>query len=530
MRYSWFYIVLGMFLFPQNEALGADGYVRLRGIDVLHYRIALTIDATDSVIVGDTGIIVSITDGNIKEIPFDLGVMDVDAVTMAGQALVFTHEGEKLFVSLPETYEPGTRLEIRVAYHGQPKDGLFIMKNKFGDRTIFADNFSNRAHHWFPGVDHPYDKATAEFIVTAPGNYDVVANGRLLETTQLPDGGRRTHWRTATEIPTYCMVIGATEFSVIHAGSWNGIPVSYYLYPQDRENGKIDFERSTQMLEFYSGLIGPYPYSKLALVQSTTRYGGMENASSIFFSERSIRGTKRGEGTVAHEIAHQWFGDSITEADWHDVWLSEGFATYFGALFFERTEGRDRFMEIMQGSKERYLRTNTSDSRPIHDATINDLSDVLTSFHYVKGGWTLHMLRGVIGDNAFFAGIKDYYRRFRDKNALTVDFQRVMESHAGQPLEWFFHQWIYEAGHPVYDLEWAWDKAAKEAVVTIRQTQEGVSYRMPLNLGFYTENELVRKRIVSEGREQTIAIPMDAEPDSVQLDPDHWILKEVIEK
>lgn len=528
MRHSWFYLVLTVFLFPQNAALGADGYIRLRGIDVLHYRIALTIDATDSVIVGNTGIVVSMMDDNLKEIALDLGEMNVDAVTMAGEALVYVHEGEKLLVTLPETYESGSRLEISIEYHGQPKDGLFIMKNKFGDRTIFADNFSNRAHHWFPGVDHPYDKATAEFIVTAPGNYDVVANGRLLETTQLPDGGRRTHWRTTAEIPTYCMVIGATEFSITHAGSWNGIPVSYYLYPQDRENGRIDFERSTEMLEFYSGLIGPYPYSKLAMVQSTTRYGGMENASSIFFSERSIRGTKRVEGTVAHEIAHQWFGDSVTEADWHDVWLSEGFATYFGALFFERTEGRDRFLSIMQGSKERYLRTNASDSRAIHDATISDLSNVLTSFHYVKGGWTLHMLRGVIGDTAFFAGIKDYYRRFRDKNASTKDFQQVMESHAGQPLEWFFHQWIYEAGHPVYSMDWGWDEASKEVRVTIRQMQDGVQYRMPMRLGFYTGTEIIRKSIVSEGREQTHTIPMDEKPDKVEIDPDQWILKEVV--
>ena len=171
------------------------------------------------------------------------------------------------------------------------------MKNKFGDRTIFADNFSNRAHHWFPGIDHPYDKATAEYIIVAPEAFDVIANGRLMETTNLQNHTKRTHWKTLTEIPTYCMVIGAATFSIIHAGSWNGIPVSYYLYPEDRENGIIDYERALQMLEFYSTLIGPYPYSKLALVQSTTRYGGMENASSIFFSERSIRGNNKGEGS-----------------------------------------------------------------------------------------------------------------------------------------------------------------------------------------------------------------------------------------
>jgi aminopeptidase N len=510
-----------------SPAFSADGYQRVAGLDVIHYRIGLTIDATDSVVTGETGILVSFTQDGVTRIPFDLGIMMVDEVTVNTTKAVFTHDQKKLTVTLPEAYPSGTRGTVTIKYHGQPRDGLFIMKNKFGDRTIFADNFSNRAHHWFPGIDHPYDKATAEFIITAPEAYDVIAPGRLMERTHLKNGTRRTHWRTKTEIPTYCMVIGATQFSVIQAGSWNGIPVSYYLYPEDRENGITDFERSLRMLEFYTKLIGPYPYSKLALVESTTRYGGMENASAIFFSERSIRGTKQGEGTVAHEIAHQWFGDSVTETDWHDVWLSEGFATYFGALFFERDEGRDRFMEMMTRNKDRYLRTFASTPGPIHDPRKTDLSDVLTSFHYVKGAWVLHMLRGIMGDNAFFAGIRDYYRTYRDRNATTDDLQRVMAFHAGQPLGWFFQQWIYEPGHPIYALDWTWNAQAKQAEVRIRQTQAGTVYEMPLNLAFYTGDTVVRKKIQSNGKEQRVTISLEAEPERVVLDPDGWILKEM---
>ncbi|HIG48435.1 MAG TPA: M1 family peptidase, partial [candidate division Zixibacteria bacterium] len=163
----------------------------------------------------------------------------------------------------------------------------------------------------------------------------------------------------------------------------------------------------------------------------------------------------------AHEIAHQWFGDSVTESDWHHVWLSEGFATYFGALYFERAYGRDRFIQSMQGSKQRYLRAFERNPGPIHDSRISDLSDVLTGYHYVKGGWVLHMLRGIMGDTAFFNGIRDYYRTYRDENALTADFQKVMEFHGERPLDWFFQQWIYETGHPVYQLSWTWDNPKK---------------------------------------------------------------------
>ncbi len=527
MHYAMF---TALFVSFTSQIFGADGYRRLEGIDVIHYSIGVTIDATDSVITGETGILVEFNTAHITQIPLDFGAMVVDAVTVDGTDATYTHFDEKLTVSLPGSYSKGTRALVTVRYHGQPRDGLFILKNKFGDRTIFADNFSNRAHHWFPGIDHPYDKATAEYIIVAPEAFDVIANGRLMETTNLQNHTKRTHWKTLTEIPTYCMVIGAATFSIIHAGSWNGIPVSYYLYPEDRENGIIDYERALQMLEFYSTLIGPYPYSKLALVQSTTRYGGMENASSIFFSERSIRGNKRGEGTVAHEIAHQWFGDSVTEADWHDVWLSEGFATYFGALFFERSEGRDRFKEIMKGSKERYLRANAESPAPIHDPGIKDLSDVLTGFHYVKGSWTLHMLRGVVGDTRFFQGIRDYYRTYRDSNAMTRDFQRVMEFHSGQSLDWFFQQWIYNPGHPVYSLGWKWNEQTEKAVITIEQTQTGTTYRMPMELEIYSGSTLTRKKITTNGRRQSVTVSMTSAPDRIVMDPDNWVLMEVIDE
>ena len=265
-------------------------------------------------------------------------------MTENGRPAQFSRSDGQLRVALGNTYRAGDLLTLVVKYHGAPSDGLFFKRNKFGDRTVFADNWPNRAHFWFPSLDHPYDKAKVEFFVTAPARYDVVANGRLVETTSRQDGTRLTHWREDVPVAVYCMVFGATEFSIIDAGGWGGTRLLHYLYPKDRERGLADHGRALRMLEFYSELVGPYPYEKLALVQSSTRFGGMENSSNIFFDENSYDGSGGLEGTVAHEIAHQWFGDSVTEADWHHLWLSEGFATYFGALFFERADGRDKFV------------------------------------------------------------------------------------------------------------------------------------------------------------------------------------------
>ncbi|MCA1619245.1 MAG: M1 family metallopeptidase, partial [Acidobacteria bacterium] len=424
-------------------------------------------------------------------------------------------------------YPPLASFHIAVKYHGAPTDGLYFKRNKFGDRTVFADNWPNRARHWFPAIDHPYDKARVEFFVTAPARYDVIANGRLVETTSRQDGTRLTHWREDVPVPVYCMVFGATEFSVIDAGGHGGTRLLHYLYPKDRERGLVDHGRALRMLEFYTDLVGPYPYAKLALVQSSTRFGGMENASNIFFDEAAYDGSGSLEGTVAHEIAHQWFGDSVTEADWHHLWLSEGFATYFGALFFERADGRDKFVRIMLSEKERYVGDAAAVARPIHDPEVRDLFKLLNRNNYQKGAWVLHMLRRVVGDEKFFAGVADYYRTYRDSNALTEDFRRVMERHAGRPLDWFFRQWIYEPGFPAYDAAWSWDEPSKRLRLRLRQTQRGAPFRAPLDVEFRDGGaaDPRRETVEMSGREQTFDFKLERRPAAVALDPDEWVLK-----
>jgi aminopeptidase N len=508
-----------------SPARARDSYTRHPELDALQYRITLRLADASEEISAETEIVFAIRADGVREIPLDFAGLTVDGVTENGRAASFKRAEGHLNVALGGDYHSGDLVTVAVKYHGAPTDGLFFKQNKFGDRTVFADNWPNRAHFWFPSLDHPYDKAKVEFFITAPARYDVVANGEMIETTSRLDGTRLTHWREDVPIPVYCMVVGATEFSVINAGAWGGTRLFYYLYPKDRENGIRDYSRALQMVEFYSNLVGDFPYEKLALVQSSTRFGGMENSSSIFFDEKAYDGSGRLEGTVAHEIAHQWFGDSITESDWHHLWLSEGFATYFAALFFEHAEGRDRFLQLMRASEAAYMKAADDVSRPVYDPAVTDLFKLLNRNNYDKGGWVLHMLRRVMGDEKFFAGIRDYYRTYRDRNALTEDFRRVMELHAGRPLDWFFREWIYEPGYPTYDAAWHWDESTKQLRLRVRQTQKGAVFRMPLDLEFKNEGDTHRETVEVREREQAFNFKLERRPRNVALDPNEWVLK-----
>jgi aminopeptidase N len=215
----------------------------------------------------------------------------------------------------------------------------------------------------------------------------------------------------------------------------------------------------------------------------------------------------------------------VTESDWHHLWLSEGFATYFGALFFERADGRDRFVRIMLDNRERYLKDAESVARPIYDPSVKDLFKLLNRNNYQKGAWVLHMLRRVVGDEKFFEGVRDYYRTYRDGNALTEDFRRVMELHHGRPLDWFFRQWIYEPGCPAYDASWRWDEPSKRLTLKVRQTQVGGLFRMPLDVEFGNGDDTHREVVEVSGREQTFDFKLNTRPQAVALDPGEWVLK-----
>lgn len=526
-----------------------DGYPRPTGLDVLHYDLRLTLPEEGRSIRGRAGILFEVESEELTVLPLDFGALVVDSVTVDGRPASFRHSRERLLIDLPPL-GAGQRAEAIISYHGEPTDGLFLQPNRHGRRAVFADNWPNRAHHWFPGVDHPSDKATVDFQVEAPASMEVIANGYLREISSLEGGRKRTRWSMTSEVPTYCMVIGATDFAIQRAGVVNGIEISHWTFPEDSAAGAAAFARSPEIVAFYDSLFGPFPYEKLAHVQSSTRFGGMENASAIFYDEKRVgaaglaragaRETGGGPNVmadgslsdmVAHETVHQWFGDAVTEADWHHFWLSEGFADYFAAVFFEFHGGPEgggpaelrRQMQEMAGEVVAYFRKT---GEPILDLDQRDYFKLLNTNNYEKGAWVLHMLRRELGDETFFAGIRDYYATFRDETAWTADFARVMEEATGRELDWFFEQWVARAGHPVLALEHATEGPELSRVV-VRQVQPGPAFHFWLELELKGAAGARRERVRVEEKEASYLFRTGQPVETVQIDPDGWLLHEV---
>lgn len=514
----------------------ADPYPRNVDLDVIGYRYHLAVTDSSDLIRMEAAIAFRFLAAGRTRLTLDLvgrgdsgRGMVVDQVADSAGPLTFTHQANRLDVSLRRPGRSGERSSLSIRYHGVPAAALKIGPNKSGARTFSSDNWPDLARHWLVGVDHPYDKATSEFIVTAPAHYQVVSNGLMVEETDLGGGFRRTHWRQSAPIATWLQTLGVARYAVQHSGTVDGTPIQAWAYPADRERAFADFGGPTKAaLRFYNEWVGPYAYEKLANVESVAAGGGMEAATAIGYTERLI-GTARVREVVVHEIAHQWFGNAVTESDWNDVWLSEGFATYFTLLFTEHDAGRDAFVEGLLKSRATVLEYDAKHPgyRVVH-ANLTDMSEVTSSQTYQKGAWTLHMLRGLIGTDTFWRGIREYYHRYRDANATTEDFRRIMEAASGKELDWFFRQWLTRSGAPKLEGGWRYDPVAKRIEISLDQTQAGEPFRVPLEIGirFPGESAMRIERVEITGGQARFSFDSPREPASVTLDPNLWVLME----
>lgn len=502
-------------------------------IDVQHYEFNLKIsDANDS-LYGRALITVRFTQKS-NAIHFDLinstdstRGMVVTSVKENGQPLSYKHSSDVVNISLEKNAALNEVRKFEISYKGIPADGLIISKNKAGHRTFFGDNWPNRARNWLPCKDHLSDKAAVDFIVTAPDHYKVVANGIKTEEKSMPDHFHLTHWKEEVDLPTKVMVIGVADFAVDYPGEVSGIPVSSWIFPEVKEKGFRDYSQALDILPFFIKNVGPYSYKKLANVQSKTIFGGMENAGAIFYYEESVTGTRKSEGLLAHEIAHQWFGDAATEADWPHIWLSEGFATEMTHLYLESRYGRDTLVKSLLKDRKQVIDFTKKKKVPVVDTSAGtNIMQLLNTNSYQKGGWVLHMLRCELGDAVFWKSVREYYAAFRGKNAYTKDLQQIFEKVSGKNLETFFSQWLYSPENPTLDVSWSYDAKSKKVTVHVEQKTNTV-FVFPFSIEATEANgaSKIHSQKISQ-QSGSFSFSCDTKPIKLKLDPNCELLFE----
>lgn len=503
----------------------------------LHFAVTIKLDQNMTEIVEARAEIKAVALKTATLIDLDFGDLTVDSVMVDYQVVKFDHRAGSLKLRLPEPRSRDSKFTILVVYHGKPKDGLILSADKDGKPSAIGDNWPDRVHHWIPCLDHPSAKATVNFNITVPEQDIVVANGAFDRVETVANGWRTWSFTEKVPIPPYCMIIAVGQFAKLDGGRPASVPLTFYVPASDRKYAPKGFSPAGAALKFFSQTVAPYPYEKLGLIVGATRFGGMENSSAIVFAStlfdpnptaRLSRtfGTRIGiVDVVSHEIAHQWFGDSVTESTWSDLWLSEGFATYFAALFIQRFDGEQAFQDYMKQAAETYFRYEQHSKTPIFDRDTEVLMKLLNPNNYQKGAWVLHMLRSTIGDDAFFRGIRSYYESHKSGNASSEDLRAALEKSSGQNLKEFFARWVYGTGHPHYELTWKWKEG--ELVVTLRQLQAEAAFPNSLPLEVTTSNGKQRFTLSPKTRESIERFPLSNEPVGVEVDPDNTVLKEL---
>jgi aminopeptidase N len=506
-----------------------------RTVDAIYYRLDLRLNIPASSLTGIVTMRARVITDSTRSLTLDLSAsMTVDSVRMADQRLLVTRLPASFSVGLPRSFRAGELVTLVITYHGNPEGtgfGSFNFAAHGATPWVWTLSEPYGARDWWPCRDHPLDKAdSVDILVTCPTGYRVGSNGKLLSVVNNGDGTSTHFWAERYPIATYLVSIAVTNFATF--SNWfayspsDSMEVLNYVLPEHFTLAQQQLPVTVDILRVFSTLFGPYPFLKEKYGHSEFGRGGaMEHqtmTSTITFDE----------DVIAHELAHQWFGDLITCASWQDLWLNEGFATYSESLHREARYGKAEYRRLIndrlasaKNETESVFRTDTS--------TVNSLFAVTGV--YAKGASVLHMLRHVVGDAAFFRIIAAYAGdpRFRYGTASTSDFRGVCEAVSGRTLGWFFDEWIYGISYPRYSLKWSVATLADTNRVTAtisqipRATQPRL-FQMPVDLRFSAGTRDTTVTLFNSTNDETFTLYLQFKPDQGDIDPDTWILRDVV--
>ncbi len=524
-----------------SNSASSSSFTPERTFDIIHLKLEPTIDILDGRIDGIATTTLSPINDGLTSITFDAVDLQVSDVTNgSGLALEYRTLGDKLEIDFERSYNSAETLSVVITYSTHPHDkGLYFIRPDAGypnkSLQVWSQGEMEESRHWFPCWDSPNDRLTTEMIVTVDEGFIAISNGALIDSVRNEDNSITFHWREDISHVYYLVSLVIGEFAVIH-DSWNDIPVNYYVPQKDSANAKLAFSKTTDMMDFYSKSIGvPYPYEKYAqVVVQDFIWGGMENISATTMSSRLMHDKRAhqdytGHSLVAHELAHQWWGDLLTTKNWSNVWLNEGFATYFDLLYTEHDLGAGEFAMVLRNIRNSYFGEDGGRyRRNVVTNLYEDPEQMLDSHSYKKGAMVLHMIRAKLGDKLFWKAIRHYAKTHREGSVDTNDLRQAIEESTGKPLEKFFKQWIYSAGYPKLDVSWKWNETHQTVTLDVRQTQK-VDSLTPL---FDFETEIIVNgdfgaktfSVQVSEEKQTFVLAVPTRPSRVEFDADGDIL------
>lgn len=534
-----------------GTALGQDGsvrewFARERTYDVVHYRLTLQFDEQKKSCEGDALVRLVPLRPQTADIRLDAGNLNVSRVTLGRQNLRFETVAETLIIHLDRYYGTADTIDLVVTYAAlNPAKGLYFIDPDSATPGRLAQIWSQGQpednHFWFPCYDYPNDRASAELIATVNEKFTVIGNGTLLGVRK--DTRRKTatyHWYQKQPVPSYLISMVAGEYAEVRDSS-GPAPIVNYVYRRDVEHARLSFGSTPAIMKLFADRTGvPYPWDKYSqTVIQDFMFSGMENVSAATLNDETIHDehahlTVSSDDLVAHELAHQWWGNYLTYRDWSQSWLSEGFATYFENLFREESRGRDDAAKSLYDAGQGYTTADLFDMRrPTVTRWYAKPSDLYDSRIYAKGAWILHMLRFYLGDELFFTSLRAYARKHAMQCVETNDFKIAIEEATGFNLHWFFDQWVYGAGYPDLDVATTWSQNTRQVTLRVRQVQHVDSltgyFSAPVDVEVWVNGSPTSYRIWLSGAAQTFEFPAYQQPQVVIFDKGNHLLKRIFE-
>ncbi len=534
-------ILFSLAVFCQNSDLSSIqiSQERSRDYDALHYKVSLNVDLNGNYLKGQNIITLTPLSNNLKKIILDAKFLVVtDVLSNSGIPLNFYQTKDNLFVEMDRAYSHKDTITFKVKY--------YLAKSVLGLRFIDAEGnrpeqvssncFPNKARQWIPCYDFPNDKVTQDMIITTDSKYKVLSNGRFVGKTDNVDGSSTWHWRQEKPHPTYLINLSIGDYLVVK-DSLNDLPVNYWVYKSMADDVERVFGKTPYMIDFFNRIYNyEFPWVKYDQVISGYMGGGAEATSATLLGEGIVTDefTEQDyyrEYVIAHEIAHQWWGDLITCRSWEHTWLNESFGTYSDHLYTRYDKGENEGDYDLLTKKNVYIEESLNRfMRPIVFLDYEQPGDNFNRHTYQKGACTLNLLRYILGDDTFFRVISTFLHRHEFQSVTTFDFMKCLKDVSGKNMDWFFEQYFFSPGHPVFNVSKKWNELNKELTVTVVQEQdkwENVPiYTIPVRLGIFSGDNKEVKEFWLKEKTKVIIIPLDTEPDMVRFDDGNYLLKE----